>query len=192
MTRVILQLWSRFRGLFGEESSNREFRDEIETHIALLTETYVRQGMSKSDAMRAAQRQFGNAALLEQRQREARALLWPSTIVQDVRYAFRILAKSRATTVISIVSLALGIGVNTTIFTLAKAALFDELSVRHPEQLRLLAYAQDERSVLREGTWGDFYTDPQGRTILHRSRGPSTRSCCAEITVLANSLHSST
>ena len=166
MTRVILQLWSRFRGLFGEESSNREFRDEIETHIALLTETYVRQGMSKSDAMRAAQRQFGNAALLEQRQREARALLWPSTIVQDVRYAFRILAKSRATTVISIVSLALGIGVNTTIFTLAKAALFDELSVRHPEQLRLLAYAQDERSVLREGTWGDFYTDPQGRTIL--------------------------
>ena len=95
MTRVILQLWSRFRGLFGEESSNREFRDEIETHIALLTETYVRQGMSKSDAMRAAQRQFGNAALLEQRQREARALLWPSTIVQDVRYAFRILAKSQ-------------------------------------------------------------------------------------------------
>jgi hypothetical protein len=60
----------------------------------------------------------------------------------------------------------LGIGANTTIFTVAKAALFDALSVRHPEQLRLLAYAQDERSAIRGGTWGDFYVDPQGRTVL--------------------------
>jgi predicted permease len=166
MTRIFLKLWSRLRGLFDEEGSNREFCDEIETHIALLTETYVHKGMGEQDAMYAARRQFGNAGLLEQRQREARALLWPSTIFQDVRYALRILAKSPATTAIAIVSLALGIGVNTTIFTLAKAALFDSLSVRHPEQLRLLAYAQDERSALRGDTWGDFYTDAQGRTVL--------------------------
>jgi predicted permease len=166
MTRIILQLWSRLRGFFGEERSNREFREEIETHIALLTETYTRNGMSEQDAMYAARRQFGNAALLEQHQREARALLWPSTLFQDVHYALRILAKSPATTAIAIISLALGIGANTTIFTVAKAALFDALSVRHPEQLRLLAYAQDERSAIRGGTWGDFYVDPQGRTVL--------------------------
>jgi len=166
MTDFLLQLWSRLRGLFGEKRSNHEFREEIETHIGLLAQKYVCQGMSEQDARWAAQRQFGNAVLLEQRQREARALLWPSTIFQDVRYALRILAKSPATTGIAIVSLALGLGVNTTIFTLAKAALFDELSVRHPEELRLLAYAQDERSALRGGTWGDFYTDAQGRTVL--------------------------
>jgi predicted permease len=166
MTRIVLSLWSRLRGLFDEERSNREFREEIETHIALLTETYARKGMSEQDAMYAARRQLGNAVLLEQRQREARALVWPSTIFQDVRYALRILGKSPATTAIAIVSLALGIGANTTIFTLAKAALFDELSVRHAEQLRLLAYAQDERSAIRGDTWGDFYTDAQGRTVL--------------------------
>lgn len=166
MTTIFLQLWSQFRGLFGTQRSNREFQQEIEAHIALLTEAYVRKGMSERDATHAARRQFGNAALLEQRHREARSFQWPSTIAQDVRYAFRILTKSPATTAIAIVSLALGIGVNTTIFTLAKAALFDELSVRHPEHLRLLAYAQDERSALRGNTWGDFYTDAQGRTVL--------------------------
>lgn len=166
MTNILLQIWSRLRGFFVEKRSNREFREEIETHIALLAQTYAGQGMSERDARCAAQRQFGNTVLLEQRQREARGLLWPSTIFQDVRYAVRILAKSPATSVIAILSLALGIGVNTTIFTLAKAALLDELSVRHPEDLRLLAYAQDERSALRGGTWGDFYTDARGRTVL--------------------------
>jgi hypothetical protein len=172
VTNIFFVLWSRFRGLFGDERSNREFQQEIEGHIALLTETYVRNGMSEQDAMHAARRQFGNAALLEQGNREARSFLWPSTISQDIRYAFRILAKSPAITAIAIISLALGIGVNTTIFTLAKAALLDELSVRHPEQLRLLAYAQDEKSALRGDTWGDFYTDAQGRTVLASFSGP--------------------
>jgi ABC-type antimicrobial peptide transport system permease subunit len=75
------------------------------------------------------------------------------------------LAKSPGVTAIAIASLALGIGANTAIFTVAKAALFDALSIPHPEQLRLLAYTQDDRSAVRED-WGDFYTNKQGRTVL--------------------------
>lgn len=125
----------------------------------------MRQGMSRQDAASAARRQFGNPVLLEQRHREARSFLWFTTVLQDVRYGLRMLAKSPGVTAIAITSLALGIGANTAIFTLAKAALFDALSVPQPGQLRLLAYAQDDRSVIQHD-WGDFYTDGQGRTVI--------------------------
>jgi predicted permease len=164
-TSWILRLMSRLRGLFGQGQANREFGDEVETHIELLTERLMSQGMTQEDASRAARRQFGNTGLLEQRQREARAFLWMTTVFQDVRYGFRMLAKNPGVTAVAITSLALGIGANTAIFTLAKAALFDALSVPQPGQLRLLAYTKDDRSVI-ENDWGDFYTDGQGRTVL--------------------------
>ena len=165
MTSLVLRFISRLRGLFGQGNANREFSNEVETHIELLTERHIRQGMSREDAACAARRQFGNTALLEQRQRETRAFLWIATVFQDVRYGLRMLAKSSGVTAIAIASLALGIGANTAIFTVAKAALFDALSIPHPEQLRLLAYTQDDRSTVRQD-WGDFYTDKQGRTVV--------------------------
>jgi hypothetical protein len=161
----IFRSFSRLRGLFRQGKANQEFGAEVEAHIELLTERFVRQGMSRTDAACAARRQFGNALLLEQCQREARTFLWPTTIVQDVRYGMRMLAKTPAVTAIAITSLGLGIDANTAIFTLAKAALLDSLSVPHPEQLRLLAYAQDDRSVIHDSL-GDFYIDAQGRTVL--------------------------
>jgi hypothetical protein len=165
MTSLIPRFISKLRGLFGQERASREFGDEIEAHIELLTERLIRQGMSREDAAYAARRQFGNTALLEERRREARAFLWPATVLQDVRYGLRMLAKSPGVTAIAITSLALGIGANTAIFTVAKAALFDALSVPHPEQLRLLAYTQGDRSVIRHN-WGDYYSDDQGRTVV--------------------------
>lgn len=158
-------IFSRVRGLFGQGRADRELNDEIETHVELLTERFVSRGMSRAEAVLAARRQFGNATLLRQRHRETRTFSWPATLWQDIRFAVRVLAKRPGITAISVISLALGIGANTAIFTLAKAALFDALSVPHPEQLRLLAYAQDDRSAIRH-SWGDFYTDSQGRTIV--------------------------
>jgi predicted permease len=160
----ILRCLSRLRALFYQGKANRDFTSEVESHIELLTERFVQQGMSTADAASAARRQFGNAGLVEQRQREARTYVWIDTVLQDVRYGMRMLAKSPITTVIAVASLGLGIGANTAIFALAKAALLDALAVPHPEQLRLLAYAQDDRSVIRND-WGDFYTDAQGHTI---------------------------
>ena len=165
MTSFILRFISRLRGLFGQDKTNREFCDEVETHLELLKERLIQQGMSRQDAARAARRQFGNPMLVEQRHREARSLLWFATVLQDVRYGLRMLAKSPGITAIAIASLALGIGANAAIFTLAKAALFDALSVPQPGQLRLLAYVQDNRSVIQHD-WGDFYTDGQGRTVI--------------------------
>jgi predicted permease len=156
---------SRLRGLFRQGEANREFREEVEAHIELLTERFVRQGVPRTEAAYTARRQFGNPALLEQHHREARTSLWLLSVFQDVRYGMRMLARSPAITAIAITSLALGIGANTAIFTVAKAVLLDSLSVNHPERLKLLAYAQDDRSAIRN-SWGDFYSDAQGRTVL--------------------------
>jgi predicted permease len=168
---VIMPEWwarilSRVRGLFSQAKADRELSDEIETHVELLAERFVIRGMSPTEALLAARRQFGNSTLLKQRHRETRTFLWLATVGQDIRFAIRVLKKRPGITAISVTSLALGIGANTAIFTLAKAALFDALSVPHPEQLRLLAYAQDDRSEIRGHTWGDFYVDAQGRTVL--------------------------
>lgn len=165
MTSYIRGAISRFRELFRQGASNREFSNEVDQHLELLTERFVHQGMSREEAARAAKRQFGNPALLEQRQREARVWAWILTVFGDLRYGMRMLAKSPGITAIAIASLGLGIGANTAIFSVAKAALFDALAVPHPEQLRLLAYAQVDHSVIVNG-WGDFYTDANGRTIM--------------------------
>jgi predicted permease len=165
MLSSFLRLLSRLKALFRQERANREFAEEVEAHLALLTDQFVRQGMTPSEADFAARRQFGNAALREQQQREARSYLWFGTVLQDIRYGMHMLAKSPALTAIALTSLALGVGANAAIFTLAKAALIDTLSVPHPKNLKLLAYVQDERSVVRND-WGNFYSDPQGRTVI--------------------------
>jgi predicted permease len=165
MRTSIRRSFSRLRALLRQAEANREFREEVEAHIELLTERFVREGVPRTEAAYTARRQFGNAALLQQQHREARASLWLLSVLQDVRYGMRMLRKSPAITAIAITSLALGIGANTAIFTVAKAVLSDSLSVNHPEQLRLLAYAQDGRSAIRH-SWGDFYSDAQGRTVL--------------------------
>jgi predicted permease len=164
--RSFARVLSKIRRLFGQAEEERELNEEIKAHVELLTERFVCRGMSRTEAAVAAGRQFGNFTLLKQRHREARTFLWLATVRQDIHFAIRVLAKRPGITAVSVISLALGIGANTAIFTLAKAALFDPLAVPHPEQLRLLAYTQDDRSAIRGHTWGDFYVDAQGRTVL--------------------------
>jgi predicted permease len=160
-----LRFLSRVRGLFGLQKANREFSEEIQTHIELLTERLIQRGESRADAAYAARRQFGNTPLLEQRHREARAFLSLASVLQDVRYGLRMLGKNAGMTSIAVASLALGIGANTAIFTFAKAVLVDALSVSHPGELRLLSYVQADRSIVQHN-WGDFYTDEKGRTVV--------------------------
>lgn len=173
MAHRLRRFLSRLRSLFGEKEPASEFREEIEAHLRMLTEDFLRRGMSREEAAYAARRQFGNVGLLEEQQREGRGFaraerrvsMWISDLFHDLKYGFRILLKNRGISVIAVASIALGIGANTAVFTAAKAALLDELSVPHPEELRLLAYTQNNRSVV-ENDWGDFYTDKQGRTVL--------------------------
>ena len=66
MIHYLRVLAARFRGLFGDQRADRELDDEIKMHLRLLTERYVRQGMTEAEAARAARRQFGNLTLLQE------------------------------------------------------------------------------------------------------------------------------
>jgi predicted permease len=121
--RRLRVLWARMRALFAQRRANREFDDELQQHIQLLTERFLSQGMSRQAAADAARRQFGNAALLQQRQREARTFLFLSTLWCDLSFGARMLRKHPGSTVGVIVALALGIGMNACVFTFVNALL---------------------------------------------------------------------
>jgi predicted permease len=117
------------RNIYGD------LAEEMRLHLEERTEQFMREGMSRKEAEQAARRAFGNTTLLQERSREV--WQWPTleSVWADVRYALRQLKKSPGFTVTVIISLALGLGANTTIFTLVNALLCLPPSVRDAGRL---------------------------------------------------------
>ncbi|MGH9769281.1 MAG: permease prefix domain 1-containing protein, partial [Blastocatellia bacterium] len=135
MTHYLRALAARLRGLLGDRRADRELDDEIETHIRLLTERYVRQGMSEAEAAWAARRQFGNVTLLKEVNHEMRGIRLIETLFQDVRYGLRILRKNSGFTAAAVLTLALGIGANLTIFSFVDTFFLRPIPAREPAAL---------------------------------------------------------
>ncbi|HMF98423.1 MAG TPA: ABC transporter permease [Vicinamibacterales bacterium] len=109
---------------------------EIATHLQMLEEDLARRGLSRDEARAEARRRFGSAALAADQHRDTRGFAWVDDLRWDIRYAARLLARNPAFALTAILSLAIGIGANTTVFTIAHALLFrDPAGVTHPERL---------------------------------------------------------
>ena len=132
---------NRLRSLVHRDKLNRDLGDEVKFHVEMRTRENVAAGMSTEDARYAALRQFGNVASLQDQTRDAWGFRWLEALGQDLKYGLRTLAKNPGFTAVAVLSLALGIGANTAIFSLIDAVMLKMLPVENPQQLTLLNWA---------------------------------------------------
>ena len=127
----------KLAGLF-RGSADAGFDDEMRAHLRFLTERFVRQGMTAAEAESAARRQFGNTTLHHQDRREMQSIPWLETFWRDVRYGARQLRLNPLFTAVAVLSLALGIGANTAVFTLLDQLVLRLLPVADPSRLVMI------------------------------------------------------
>src|SRR3984885_1224727 len=129
----------RLRGLLFRSQEDRSLRAEMQFHLdALIAENLV-AGMSPEEARCAAMRTFGNATLAREQTEETWGWTWLERLLQDLGFAMRQIGRARGFALIAILTLALGIGANTAVFTLTHAMLLSSVPVTEPDRLVRLA-----------------------------------------------------
>jgi predicted permease len=133
--RKLRALWIRLCGLIGARRDEDDFAAELESHIAMHTEDGIRAGLTPVEARRQALIALGGAEQTRQAYRERRTLPWLENLLRDVRYALRGFRRNPAFTITVIVTLAVGIGATTAVFSVVDRILFRSLPYTHDDRL---------------------------------------------------------
>ena len=142
--RRLRECGQRVAGLFLGRRRENELSGEIEEHLRLQTEDNIRAGLLPDEARRAALLKFGGIEAAKESYRDQRSLPQIETLLQDLRFALRSCLRRRASTLVIVLSLAIGIGLNTTLFTWLKAVYLDPLpAVPDSRQLITINAAYD-------------------------------------------------
>ena len=146
----------RLVALVRTGARDRDLDDQISSHLAEATDEYMARGLSPREARLAALRDFGGVAQTKEVHREVRSFTWPDTLRRDLLYTGRRLARTPGFTLVVVATLALGIGVNTAIFTLLDAVVFKPLTLPAPHELVALHERGPEGPADVSGGTGTF------------------------------------
>jgi putative ABC transport system permease protein len=176
-------LASKSFAFFSRTRLDRDFDREVAVHISLLTEKFIREGMTQEEAACAARRQFGGVAQIKENIAENRGLPAMERLFRDMLYALRTLQKNPAFCVTAVLTLALGIGGNAAMFTVIRAVLLKPLAYHDPDRLVRLSvdnarlrvkdvgfnqirYEELKASVQSFSSMGTFFVSREEMTLV--------------------------
>jgi predicted permease len=156
--RRLRAFWIRLRSFFRARSTDNDFAQELESHVALHMDEGIRAGLSPEEARRQALIRLGGTAQTHQALRDRHTIPWLESLLQDTHYGLRTLLRSPGFTVTAVLTLALGIGACTAIFSLVNAVLIRSLPYGDPSRL-VYVYTPNPRFNVPAEMFGPAYGD---------------------------------
>jgi predicted permease len=160
----------RFRALFQRKTVEAELDEELRSHFVNQVEQFIASGVPREQAIRRARLEFGGYEQLKEECRDARGVNFIETLIRDVRFGFRAMKRSPGLTLVAVLSLALGIGANTAMFSLLDGILLKSLPVENPSRLVLFGAGRwgGSQDTLPDRSW-ELFSSPFYREISEQN-----------------------
>src|SRR5580704_9356680 len=155
----------KFRWLPRRPDKEAELQEELQFHLEEEAGERQAQGLADAVARRAARRELGNVALVQEDTRAAWTWTFAEQLAQDIRYGLRTIAANKTFSAMAILSLALGIGANTAIFSFMDSILLRSLPVPDPQSLVVLSWHTPHRNMHGSNRHDNSFNDPHGGFI---------------------------
>lgn len=164
------------RDLFRREQIDRDIEEELRFHLEMRVEENLARGMTPEEAIRDAQRRFGHLGLIKEICHDLRGVGFMETLWQDLRFGVRVLWKNPGFTIVAVMTLALGIGANTAIFSIVNAVVLRPLPYKDPDRIMILLGNNPQRELTQNAVAPPDFLDwrAQSRSFSEMAAFEST------------------